>query len=114
MEIQKTQAKTLAEAELEKTKNELRVNYLQQEIDAKKELMNHEFSLNSQLKQVEASMLNSKQSVAEDRKDARVDRQAMHQKEMIDQRSSGSSLKKFESSGNDILTGGANMDRFGL
>jgi hypothetical protein len=114
MEIQKTQAKTLAEAELEKTKNELRVNYLQQEIDAKKELMNHEFSLNSQLKQVEASMLNSKQLVAEDRKDARVDRQAMHQKEMIDQRSSGSSLKKFESSGNDILTGGANMDRFGL
>ena len=114
MEIQKTQAKTLAEAELEKTKNELRVNYLQQEIDAKKELMNHEFSLNSQLKQVEASMLNSKQSVAEDRKDARVDRQAVHQKEMIEQRSSGSSLKKFESSGNDILTGGANIDRFGL
>jgi len=112
MEIQKTQAKTLAEAELEKTKNELRVNYLQQEIDAKKELMNHEFSLNSQLKQVEASMLNSKQSVAEDRKDARVDRQAMHQKEMIDQRSSGSSLKKFESSGNDIITGGAGIDRF--
>jgi len=114
MEIQKTQAKTLAEAELEKTKNELRVNYLQQEIDAKKELMNHEFSLNSQLKQVEASVLNSKQSIAEDRKDARVDRQAMHQKEMIEQRSGGSSLKKFESSGNDIITGGANMDRFGL
>jgi hypothetical protein len=114
MEIQKTQAKTLAEAELEKTRNELKTNYLQQEVDAKKELMNHEFSLNAQIKQAEASMLNSKESIREDRKDARVDRQAMHQKQMIEQRSSGSSLKKFESSGNDILTGGANMERFGL
>ena len=109
MEIQKTQAKTLAEAELEKTRNELKTNYLQQEVDAKKELMNHEFSLNAQIKQAEASMLNSKESIREDRKDARVDRQAMHQKQMIEQRSSGSSLKNFESSGNDILTGGANI-----
>ena len=114
MEIQKTQAKTLAEAELEKTRNELKTNYLQQEVDAKKELMNHEFSLNAQIKQAEASMLNSKESIREDRKDARVDRQAMHQKQMIEQRSSGSSLKNFESSGNDILTGGANTERFGL
>ena len=114
MEIQKTQAKTLAEAELEKTRNELKTNYLQQEVDAKKELMNHEFSLNAQIKQAEASMLNSKESIREDRKDARVDRQAMHQKQMIEQRSGASSLKKFESSGNDILTGGANTERFGL
>ena len=50
----------------------------------------------------------------EDRKDKRVDQQAEHQKEMIEQRKQGESLKKFESSGNDILTGGANMERFGI
>ena len=48
----------------------------------------------------------------EDRKDQRVDRQASHQKNMIEQRKQGDSAKKFESSGNDILTGGANMGRY--
>ena len=52
------------------------------------------------------------ESKREDRRDQRVDRQAAHQKEMIEQRSKGDSFKKFESSGNDILTGGANMNRF--
>jgi len=33
----------------------------------------------------------------------------MHQKEMIDQRTGGDSLKKFESSGNDTITGDANI-----
>ncbi len=50
--------------------------------------------------------------VREDRRDDRVDRQAAHQKEMIDQRKQGDSFKKFESSGNDIITGGAGLDRF--
>ena len=31
-----------------------------------------------------------------------------------EQKKKGDSLKTFESSGNDILTGGANMERFGL
>ena len=48
----------------------------------------------------------------EDRKDQRVDRQAAHQKQMIEQRKGGSSLKKFESTGNDILTGGADNKGF--
>ena len=51
-------------------------------------------------------------SMKEDRKDQRVDRQASHQKNMIEQRKQGDSAKKFESSGNDILTGGANMEKF--
>ena len=33
---------------------------------------------------------------------------------MIEQRKQGDAVKKFESSGNDILTGGANMDKFGI
>ena len=52
------------------------------------------------------------ETVREDRKDQRVDRQAAHQKQMIEQRKQGETTKKFESSGNDILTGGANMEKF--
>ena len=53
-------------------------------------------------------------SMKEDRKDQRVDRQAAHHQDMIKQRKQGDSVNKFESSGNDIVTGGSNMERFGL
>ena len=33
---------------------------------------------------------------------------------MIDQRKQGDSVNKFESSGNDILSGDAGMERYGL
>ena len=74
--------------------------------------MAYEFELNSKLKGMEREVAGKMEQVREDRKDQRVDRQAIHQKEMIDQRSKGDSLKKFESSGNDILTGDAGIDRF--
>ena len=64
------------------------------------------------LKETEREVNNQLESVREDRKDDRVDRQANHQKEMIEQRKTGDSLKIFESSGNDIVTGGAGIDRF--
>ena len=111
-EVQKNQAKTQAEAQLEQTKNQLSIQYLQQEAQVKKELMAYEFELNSKLKGMEREVAGKMEQVREDRKDQRVDRQAIHQKEMIDQRSKGDSLKKFESSGNDILTGDAGIDRF--
>ena len=44
----------------------------------------------------------------------RVDRQANHQMNMIEQRKQGDVVKKFESSGNDILSGDAGMRKFGL
>ena len=112
MEIQKNQAKTQADAQLEQTKNQLQTLYLQSEVAAKKELMQFEFNLNSQIKTMEREITERNEATREDRKDERVDRQAAHQKQMIDQRKQGESLKKFESSGNDILTGGANMERF--
>ena len=52
------------------------------------------------------------EGMREDRRDQRVDRQASHQMDMIEQRKQGDTNKQFESSGNDILTGGANLDRF--
>ena len=113
-EVQKNQAKTQAEAQLEQTKNTLKIQYLKEEMQVKKELMELEFSLNSQIKNIERDSSREMEGVRENRKDDRVDRQAAHQMEMIDKRNSGEKLKKFESSGNDIITGGANMEKFGL
>ncbi len=112
MEIQKSQAKSQSDAQLEQTKNQLQTQYLQNEVAAKKELMQFEFDLNSRMKQMEMQVKSQDDSMKEDRKDQRVDRQASHQKNMIEQRKQGDSAKKFESSGNDILTGGANMGRY--
>ena len=113
-EITKANAKTDAEAKLEETRNQLKINYLQQEVASKKQLMQFEFDLNAKLEQMRSGSDNVKENKREDRKDARVDRQAKHQMNMIEQRKQGDSVNKFESSGNDILSGGANMEKFGL
>jgi len=111
-EIQKNQAQAEIDGQLEAAKNDLKIQYLQQEVQSKKDLMMLEFELNSQLKGMEREITERNESMREDRKDDRVDRQAAHQKDMIDQRNRGDSLNNFESSGNDILTGGAGLDRF--
>ena len=108
-EMQKNQAKTESDIRLEQTKNQLKTQYLQNEVQAKKELMQFEFDLSSRTKQMEMQVKSQDDSMKEDRKDQRVDRQAAHQRDMIEQRKQGGSAKKFESSGNDIVTGGANM-----
>ena len=113
-EITKANAKTDAEAKLEETKNQLQINYLQKEVESKKQLMQFEFDLNAKLEQMRSGSDDAKENRREDRKDARVDRQAKHQMNMIEQRKQGDSVNKFESSGNDILSGGANMEKFNL
>jgi len=113
-EIQKNQAITQSQAQLEQTKNQLKIQYLQEEVAVKKELMKFEFELNSQLEGMKRESANQMETVREDRKDGRVDRQAAHQNNMIDKRKESESVKKFESSGNDIITGGSNLDKFGL
>ena len=112
MELQKIQAKSQAEAQLEQTKNQLEAQSLQNEVNAKKDLMQFEFDLNSRMKELELQTRRQSETEREDRKDKRVDQQAMHQKQMIQQRKQGDSFNKFESSGNDILTGGVDLDRF--
>ena len=113
-EVQKAQGKSQAESQLEQTRNSLKIQYLQAEIQAKKELMQYEFELNSQIESMKKESNDKKEEIREDRKDARVNMQADRQKEMIEQRKEGESFKKFESSGNDILSGDAGMRKFGL
>ena len=112
-EIQKNQSRTQAETQLEETKNNLKIKYLQEEAQVKKELMAYEFELNSKLKGMENSTKSMIEAERENRKDQRVDRQAMHQKDMATQRKRGETFNKFESSGNDIVTGGAGIGKFG-
>tara|TARA_R110000796_G_scaffold22722_5_gene65578 strand:- start:125 stop:1114 length:990 start_codon:yes stop_codon:yes gene_type:complete len=98
-EVQKNQAKTQSEAQLEQTKNELKMQYLEREAEVKKELMRLEYELSMGLKGAE-----------DDRKDVREDKKLETQKQI----KQGETVKKFESSGNDVLTGGAGMSKFGM
>ena len=112
VEIEKNQAKIQGEESLEQVKNALKIKYLRQEAMVKKELMMLEYDLNSKMENEKREVANTMEAMREDRKDERVDRQAAHQSKMIEQRKQGDSTKNFESSGNDIITGGADSDRF--
>ena len=84
---------------------------LQQEVASKKELMQLEFQLNMQLKQLENQTVNDKEKYKEDRKDERTKIQASQQSELIDQRKNDSLPKNFESAGFDTL-GGFGLEQF--
>tara|TARA_Y100001936_G_scaffold30606_1_gene28687 strand:+ start:6847 stop:9210 length:2364 start_codon:yes stop_codon:yes gene_type:complete len=93
-EIQKNQAKTQADMQLEQMRSQGRLNQLREEVKLKKELMEFEFELNQKLRQQEGMRSERMQKVGEDRKDQRE------------------KIKKFESSGNDILGSGVGLDKF--
>jgi len=101
-EMQKNQANAQTEAQLEQTKNDLKIKYLQQEAQVKKDLMMLEFDLNSKMKTSEMQIKSMNETSKEDRKDSRLDKQAENQQAIKE----GKPLKKFESSGNDVLSGG--------
>ena len=111
-EMQKNQQKMQIDAQMEQSRNQMKIAYLKQEVAAKKELMQFEFNLNSQLEGMKTQNNRSMEMMREDRRDQRIDQQADRQMQMIDKRKQGDSTKSFESSGNDILTGSANMEKF--
>ena len=84
-ETQKQQAITQMNAQLEQVKGDIKVNQMMQEAQVKKDLMDHEFKLNMQLKQMDINADKEK----EDRKGS-----------------------KFESSGNDIVSGDLGLSDF--
>jgi len=109
-EVQKKQGLMQAEVQLEQTKNQLKTQYLLAEVEAKKQLMAYEFELESKIESAKQKTNNQLEGMREDRRDNRVDMQAAHQKQMVDRRSEGNSLKRFESSGNDNITGNAGLN----
>tara|TARA_R110001583_G_scaffold57672_2_gene172474 strand:- start:2582 stop:4960 length:2379 start_codon:yes stop_codon:yes gene_type:complete len=107
-EIAKNQAKIEVEEGLEKTKNALKIQFLQREAQVKKELMVLEFELNNKLKGQDEKLSKEMDSMKEDRKDQRSDKEAMH-KARLEDKKQGGLVNNFESSGNDIITGGAGL-----
>jgi len=89
-ETQKDQARASIEAQLEETKNKLRIDYLKQEALVKRQLMDHEFEISLKLK----GMDNEAKDRIEERKESTK---------------KAESLKKFESSGNDVMGGGLGL-----
>ena len=85
-EMQKNQQKMQFDSELENTRAQNKINYLQQEVALKKELMQFEFDLNQKLNA--PSMATGESKPPQE------------------------TSKKFESSGNDILGGGIGLDKF--
>ena len=63
-----------------------------------------------QMEQMKAQLGNETEK--EDRKDERTKIQATQQSELIEQRTNKSAPKNFESSGNDVMTGGFNLGNF--
>ena len=104
-EVQKQQALVQIQTALEQTKAQLELQKLQQEVNSKKELMQLEFQLNMQLKQLENKTVNDKEKYKEDRKDERTKIQASQQSELIDQRNNAKPPKNFESTANDTMGG---------
>ena len=111
-EVQKHQAGMQSEMQLEEMKSELKIKYLKEEVSSKKDLMAFEFSLSSRTKDIETQNTNNLENFREDRKDGREKMKMDNQRKLERQKDSAKSVKKFESSGNDIITGGAGIDQF--
>jgi len=104
-EVQKSQALFQIESQMEQIKSDLKNRSLEKEAMLKKELMALEFEFNMQLKSLEVDNAKSKEQYKEDRKDERTKIQASQQSELIAQRQNDAPPKKFESSGNDNMSG---------
>jgi hypothetical protein len=111
-EVQKQQALTQSKIQLESAKSQLELQKLQAEASLKKDLMNLEFQMNMQLHGAKNNIEKEKLKEKEDRKDERTKIQASQQSELINQRKNNLPPKKFESGGNDILSGDFDLGVF--
>ena len=111
-EIQKQQVMTQQNSQLEQMKADLEIRRLQTEKELKKELMQFEFNLNMKLKAQDKTLVDSKEKYKEDRKDQRTKIQASQQSQLIEQRQGSSKPQSFESSGNDTMGSGFNLEQF--
>jgi len=112
LEQQKHASKAQADIQIEQAKAEFKSKAMQQEVELKKQLMALEFQYNTQVQNMQVENLKGREKEKEDRKDERTRIQASQQSELIDQRKSGATPKKFESSGNDILGSGFGLEAF--
>ncbi len=111
-EVQKQQALTQSQIQLAQAKSQFEMQRMQGEVEMKKQLMQLEFQMNMQIQQMQTQAKDAEMNAKEDRKDDRTKIQASQQSELIEQRNSKTPPKKFESSGNDILSGDFGLGAF--
>ena len=85
-EVQKQEAVASTKVSIEKAKQEMDLQKMQQAAQIKQAEMQQQFQYDMQLKQLEMQVVNQKETFKEDRKDKRTKIQATQQSEMISQR----------------------------
>ena len=111
-EMQKNKAKAATDIQVETAKADMKIKFLQEEVKAKMQLMDHEFELNMQMSNTQNQNKVASDRQQEDRKDLREKIKGSQQSQLQAQKQTGGPVKKFESSGNDILGGGMGLDKF--
>ena len=111
-EMQKNKAKADTDIQVETAKADMKIKFLQEEVKAKMQLMDHEFELNMQMSNTQNQNKVASDRQQEDRKDLREKIKGSQQSQLQAQKQTGGPVKKFESSGNDILGGGMGLDKF--
>jgi hypothetical protein len=104
-EMQKNQAQMQMQAQLAQTKAGLEAQQSNLDFEHKKQLMQLEFQMQRGLKGMEVQGMMNREKTKEDRKDERTRIQATQQSELIDQRKGDKAPKKFESAGNNNISG---------
>ena len=102
-EVQKQQALTEQQVNLENAKSQFEIQRMQVELEGKKHLMAQQFEYDRQLAEIEANSKGSKEKEIEDRKDKRTKIQATQQSQLINQRQNDSAPVDFEGSGSSQL-----------
>ena len=97
MEIQKKQSESQSMQELETIKAKFESERMMQEVELKKQIMDHEFEIQIRLAKLQADAMKAKEDGKEDRKDERTKIQATQQSELIDQRKNDKPPKDFQS-----------------
>ena len=104
-ETQKQQAVTQMSMQLEQAKSEFKAKALEQEASIKERLMDKEFDLNMKMREMDREDAEA----SEQRQDARSEREGQRKERVESNKQKG---KRFESSGNDVLGDGLNMNKF--
>jgi hypothetical protein len=104
--MEQAQMEAQSKISIKEAETNFEMQKMQFEVEKKKELMALEFQYNMELKGIETDGLMKRENEKEKAKDKRVDLQATRQSELIEQRQKGLPAKNFESSGNDIISGG--------
>jgi hypothetical protein len=110
--MEQINAEAMAKAQVKEVEGNMEIKKLQVEAELKRQLMEIEFNYNMQLKGIDTQQLKDREKEKEKAKDDRVLKQASATSKLIEQRQKGTPPVNFESSGNDVLGSGFDLESF--